>query len=298
MACNENDARWSGLGRIVVRSPSERDEVGTLAALARRVRGLFARPGEKALAKAEALRVEFDAAAKTLNETGEQKTMKDKNGNNAFVHIDGVTYVSAATVASSITDFGRAIGAESSASGQLVDGDHMHKWRVDDKGKFYVLSNHLKASFFTQSKDLPEVEAFLEKPKTQIGELTYKLTVDASSAFDVLEYLKAQVADTALAVEAEHRALDAERIEREVKRVLENESRQGGILWHLRGGHITHQGVSHHYHYNDAVQIQSANYSPESAPGAGDGAGWRLDKQAGTFEAFREGKASIKISGL
>lgn len=255
MARNENDARWQGLGTIIVRAPGKRYKVGTIAALARRVCGLFARPGEKALAKTKALRVAFELAAKQINETGEQNTMetiKDANGNEAFVRIGSVVYISAAHVAATTVDIGRSgesATAKGMGYGSKSNAFSAHSWGADSRGEFALSEWDNRAPATTMySTNLPTAQALL-RGAASVGTLTYDLKIDATSAIEVLEYLKGQLAETKLAVdlEAGARNVFADNIEKEILRILKKELRQGGILWEsgtmtnvtLQGAQIT-----------------------------------------------------------
>ena len=229
---------WGQHG-IVMRTPDTRDEERAVTAMARSVCSLFANYRKKALAKAKALRVAFGSAVKQINETGEKNTMetiKDANGNEAFVHIGSVVYISAAHVAATTVDIGR-IGAKCTAKGMGYGSEsnefNSHSWSADSLGKFSLSEWDNRAPSTTvYSTDLPTAQAYL-KGTTKVGTLTYDLKIDATSAIEVLEYLKGQLAETKLAVELEAsaRTVFSDKIEKEILRILERDRRQGGLLW-------------------------------------------------------------------
>lgn len=120
--------------------------------------------------------------------------MKDRNGNNAFVHIDGVTYISGAHLCDSVVSFDRKAGKG------VVEGQGQNsRWSITSKGEFLFENWHPMAPFFTFSHNLPHARAYLSKPK---------------GADEILVSIKAAIGSTDLGKDL------AATIEEQVKRVM------------------------------------------------------------------------------
>ena len=86
--------------------------------------------------------------------------MKDRNGNNAFVHIDGVTYISGAHLCDSVVSFER-----DGVKGKVEGAGPTSRWSITSKGEFLFENWHPMAPFFTFSHNLPHERAYLIKPE-------------------------------------------------------------------------------------------------------------------------------------
>lgn len=84
--------------------------------------------------------------------------MKDRNGKEAFVHIDGTTYISGAHLCDSIVSFDRKAG-----NGTVEGVGPASRWSITSKGEFLFENWHPMAPFFTFSHNLPHERAYLIK---------------------------------------------------------------------------------------------------------------------------------------
>ncbi|WP_288937109.1 hypothetical protein [uncultured Sphingomonas sp.] len=126
--------------------------------------------------------------------------MKDRNGNNAFVHIDGVTYISGAHLCDSVVSFER-----DSIKARVEGAGPTSRWSITSKGEFLFENWHPMAPFFTFSHNLPHARAYLSKPKGADEILvSIKAAIDSTDlgkdlAATIEEQVKRVIADNKLA---------------------------------------------------------------------------------------------------
>lgn len=111
--------------------------------------------------------------------------MKDRNGKEAFVHIDGTTYISGAHLCDSIVSF------ERQPSRGVVEGaGPTSRWSITSKGEFLFENWHPMAPFFTFSHNLPHERAYMSKPEDTEETVILKSIKAAIDSTDLGESLK------------------------------------------------------------------------------------------------------------